>query len=221
MVHIYGLIDPITKELRYIGKSNNINKRIKEHLKYSVLKLTHKDHWLYKLRESLLIPEIMIIEEVPNHCWNEHEIFWIEYFRFIGCRLTNATLGGEGFSITKEMRKKIAEAQTGEKSVWFGRKHTEETKLKMSIANTGRVMSEETRLKISSRLTKIKSSTTQPLAFHTQPPRLPYTPSNEIKRIISEKLTGIKRSPESIAKRLETKRLKRLNFKPWSNIATL
>lgn len=57
--------------------------------------------------------------------------------------------GNHQGKMSDETKKKISELQRGEKSVWYGRRHTEETKEKLRIASTGRIKSEETRRKIS------------------------------------------------------------------------
>ena len=49
----------------------------------------------------------------------------------------------------EESKRKMSEAQTGEKNHWYGKHRSEETKKKISEANTGKHPSEETRKKIS------------------------------------------------------------------------
>lgn len=41
-VYIYTLEDPITSEIRYVGKANNMESRFKNHLNSSRDKNTHK-----------------------------------------------------------------------------------------------------------------------------------------------------------------------------------
>ena len=50
---------------------------------------------------------------------------------------------------SEESKKKISEANTGENNYWYGKHHSEETKKKISEANTGKHFSEEHRKKIS------------------------------------------------------------------------
>lgn len=50
MFVLYGLIDPDSKELRYVGYSSDYQERIKEHLLPSNLKYnTHKVAWIKNL----------------------------------------------------------------------------------------------------------------------------------------------------------------------------
>lgn len=84
------------------------------------------------------------------------EIRLIAYFRALGCKLTNMTDGGDrgpsslGIKRSDEYKRKIAQIRTG-------KKHTLETKLKISRTkvgnspgpNLGKVFSSETRKKMS------------------------------------------------------------------------
>lgn len=96
---IYGLVDPITHELRYIGKSVNGLSRPNEHTRPHKLKKlkTHCNFWIKSLIRKHTKPEIIILEESKskNELF-ELEKFWIEYFKSIGANLTNHTIGGEG-----------------------------------------------------------------------------------------------------------------------------
>lgn len=95
---VYGLIDPITNELRYIGKSYNVQRRLSEHLEPNQLKLkTHKARWINSLFKKGLKPTFIILENNLNQKnVNEAECFYIEYYKFLGARLTNGTIGGDG-----------------------------------------------------------------------------------------------------------------------------
>ncbi len=116
-MYIYGLFDPVTKELRYIGKTNNIKNRLRCHLGDKENNL--RTAWIKSLKSKNLKPSIFILEEVSDNEWTFWEQWYIEYFRYIGCRLTNMTAGGEKDGMT-------------------GRKHSEESKRKMSISHKGK-----------------------------------------------------------------------------------
>lgn len=115
---VYGLIDPITKELRYIGYSSNYLERYKEHLLPSNLKKkTHKAYWLTSLVKRSLTPQIIILEEAASEADAlEKEIELIAYYRYIGCSLTNGTLGGDGrygFVTSEDVKRKISASMKG------------------------------------------------------------------------------------------------------------
>jgi hypothetical protein len=100
---IYGLIDSVTQEMRYIGSSTKGLARPHEHLRPCAYEKSQRKVYRW-IRESLsagVIPGIVVIEFVPDemnliHC----ETGWIRYFRTIGCQLTNSTgrAGGTGMT---------------------------------------------------------------------------------------------------------------------------
>lgn len=118
MFCVYGLIDPNTKELKYIGYSSQYLERYKEHLLPSNLKhQTRKNVWLRRLLKNGFKPEIIILEEAESEINGlEKEIELIEYYKTIGCDLTNGTLGGDGrygFKTPNEVKEKIRLSMKG------------------------------------------------------------------------------------------------------------
>lgn len=98
---IYGLIDPKTGQLRYVGKTVSLLKRrLAEHIsdvrRGRVWIPRHK--WILSLLQDGLCPEIIEIETLPTEGWREAEMFWIECLRSQGCDLLNATAGGDGLT---------------------------------------------------------------------------------------------------------------------------
>jgi group I intron endonuclease len=125
---IYTISHPITEEIRYIGKANNIYKRIYKHI-YDVNKTTsHKNNWIKSLLKEDLRPVIKILDEVPIGEWESWEIYWIEQFKHWGFNLTNISLGGRGPN---------------------GHKHTKKTKNRMGKSRIGIPLSDEHKEKIS------------------------------------------------------------------------
>ena len=96
--NIYALIDPITNEIRYIGKANNPKERLKNHCNPARYRNTHKFNWIKKLRNLQKKPILKLIEEVDINNWKEREKYWITYYREKGCNLVNYSDGGEGTS---------------------------------------------------------------------------------------------------------------------------
>lgn len=104
---IYGLVDPESLLVRYVGRSVSGLKRPKQHFCESSLKL--KDHchcWIKSVINKGLIPKIIVIERFQNthdvdNKLNEAEKYWISFVREHG-KLTNMTDGGSGVSGYKQ-----------------------------------------------------------------------------------------------------------------------
>ena len=128
---IYTLSDPLTNQVRYVGKTKcTIQKRFNHHIDKSRNKpTTHRDNWIKSLLSKGLLPIIEIVEDDII----DYESFWINQFICWGFNLTNMTSGGEGRSSYKmpdSTKLKISLANKGNK-------HTEESKNKMSKSKTG------------------------------------------------------------------------------------
>ena len=97
ITYIYGLRDPISGEIRYIGKTNNLKKRLATHLHLAKSDVNrHKKHWLKKLKESGVKPEMVILEKVDSCEWEEAEKRWIAHGIENKWPITNLTEGGSG-----------------------------------------------------------------------------------------------------------------------------
>ena len=155
---IYGLVDPRTDAVRYIGKTKNGLKRPRMHGLPSRLKKdkTYKANWIREILTLGLTYTIRVLEEVPIADLCSAEQTWITFGLEAGWPLTNLTRGGEGLHghvFTAEHRAKISMANRGRKlteahrkaiSVQArGRKLTPEQRLKFT--NLGRTASAETR----------------------------------------------------------------------------
>lgn len=128
---IYGLTDPRTGALRYVGRSSSALKRPRE---------AHGrrcQNWVNSLKKQGLVPGILVIQEFDqtedvDGCLNAEERRWIAYYRSVGVRLTNLTDGGEkGRKIDESTRKRMRTAKLGEKNNFFGKRHDDSAKLKM------------------------------------------------------------------------------------------
>jgi group I intron endonuclease len=96
---VYGLCDPRTQELRYIGKSCTGLDRPKRHWRtqQELSRKSIKTSWVKSVLKDNFEPEVVVIEEYSTReAMADGERFWIEYFRFIGANLTNMTPGGDG-----------------------------------------------------------------------------------------------------------------------------
>lgn len=140
---IYGLIDPRTNELKYIGQTSRVlYGRFIEHLKYDN-KVSKKSFWIKKLKSLFLCPEIVLINTVNTiEESNTEEVFWISYFKFIGCHLLNAGIGGlsnAGCKRTEETKKNQSIRTKGIVRKPAGWKQTDEAKRKLSLARMGNI----------------------------------------------------------------------------------
>lgn len=159
---IYGLWDPRDSRLRYIGKTNDPNTRLKHHLSAARLKAKRKNrlwHWIRSLLDEGLKPELEVLVEVPFGEWESEEKAWIAECRENGLDLVNLTDGGIGFKggvLPPEAREKISKASSSHKMTeeqrkacsernpwrgkdgWMkGKKFTEEHKRKISESHLG------------------------------------------------------------------------------------
>lgn len=129
-VIIYGVIDPVTNECRYVGKTVDLKNRIRKHLYTSRVQcVNHKDYWIRSVVNKGVDPIFIELEVVPKGVgWEEYERFWISYLKVLGARLCNHTSGGGGLSghVQSEETKRRRALN------WVGRKHSEESKRKMS-----------------------------------------------------------------------------------------
>lgn len=124
MITIYTLKDPITNEVRYIGKTKRklVDRMYSHTSNYKLEKeKSYKNSWIKSLKNKNLKPIIEELDLVEENNWEFWEQFYINLFRSWGFKLTNMTKGGEGSSGGKGC---------------LGYKHTEEAKKRISIANS-------------------------------------------------------------------------------------
>jgi hypothetical protein len=115
--YIYALRDPVTGEVRYVGKADDPVYRLRQHLKPGNLAAeeTYKTHWLRLLVAQGLKPSLEVLEQVPKEQWEDAERRWIAHFLALGAPLTNSNDGGGGmFNPSEETRQKIGEARRQE-----------------------------------------------------------------------------------------------------------
>lgn len=94
---IYGLVDPRTKLVRYVGKSSSGLTRPRSHLCPSNLAhRTYSARWIKSLLALGLRYEIVVLETPHKEILSDTERWWIAYGRASGWPLTNLTDGGEG-----------------------------------------------------------------------------------------------------------------------------
>ena len=122
--YIYGLADPETGLVRYVGKSVNLPSRYAEHLRAG--DRSYRANWIRSLDKRGLVPSLVIIDVVEEGAdWQERERYWIAFYRAAGNKLTNGTSGGEGLKDpTLETLRRLSESHKG-------KVHSEEQRKKM------------------------------------------------------------------------------------------
>lgn len=183
VVFIYALLDPETMEVRYIGKTYNLNKRFREHC--NSLRPSHKTSWIQSIKRLGKLPLLEVIECIDDpheQHWQSREVFWIEWFIKEGYRLTNLDGGGlSGTRPSAESRAKMSAKRRGiqkpshirailsesnRKRIWsdvsreklrqsnLGKTMKPETIKKIVASMKGKTHSKETKLKQSESLKK-------------------------------------------------------------------
>ncbi|AGE59547.1 GIY-YIG catalytic domain-containing endonuclease [Acanthocystis turfacea Chlorella virus OR0704.3] len=160
----YIYIQKFSNDMMYAGLTIDLKRRMKE---YKILKGSNKHH-TRALKKYINTIQIAFTQ-CPNYLLDAVEIFVIAFFDLTNpTKGYNKTTGGRnGYRLSKYTRMKMSVAHLGEKnhmfgkhgelSTWYGRKHSEETRSKMSKSMTGKTCSEETRAKISDALSGEKS----------------------------------------------------------------
>ena len=118
---IYGLANPITRNVRYIGRSSTGIERPRRHWKNENILNDglYVHNWCKKMLNLGFEPAVIIFEEFEeaadiNEKLNSAEMKWISYYKIRGARLTNLTDGGEGCLNPSEFtREKMRDTKLG------------------------------------------------------------------------------------------------------------
>lgn len=184
--YVYGLINPKTNRLFYIGKGSG--NRCKQHLtdKSSYASNKRLNGYIRNLIKENKTPEIIKFHENLNE--NIAYLYEESLIQFYGRKgidefgiLLNILESGRppnfsgeehpwwGRKHSDESKKKMSETKkemySMTKHPWIGRKHTEETKRKISAKKKGNtILTDETKRKISEKLKGRNQTKTQKLA---------------------------------------------------------
>lgn len=145
MIGIYRIYHKETGK-SYIGQSVDICKCIKEHFDWCNFTM-YIDRAIAKYGKDVFDWEILEICYEPN--LDFRECLWIDALGTLMPNGYNLKAGGANSRFSEATKKKMSEAQKGEKSYWYGKKRPLETRKRMSESHKGRIVSEETRRKIS------------------------------------------------------------------------
>jgi hypothetical protein len=94
-VYIYGLVDPRTDVVMYIGKTVDIKNRLRQHRKPRAdQRMTRVKSWAISLKSKGLEPSMVILEACTEDSWKDREIFHIQDHRSKNDKLLNMADGG-------------------------------------------------------------------------------------------------------------------------------
>ncbi len=89
---IYGLLDPETKEIRYVGRTEGSLRRCRERILAAAADggATRLHCWCRRVTHKGLEPDIILLQVLPGGSdLTEAEAYWIHYWRGLGARLYN------------------------------------------------------------------------------------------------------------------------------------
>jgi group I intron endonuclease len=186
MFIIYTLKDPLTNEIRYVGKTVNIKRRLYLHIAEAKTSKTYKAKWINKLLNSGTRPILEILDVIYDNNWDFWEEYWILQMKSWGFNLCNLTNGGDGVKTwSEEMRHNMSKIKKGCK-VWNKDiPMTDITKHKISKAKTGTVSGFKNK-KHTDEFKKTKSKEMSDYYKENHHPRLGVKHSDESKKLMSE-----------------------------------
>ena len=94
ITYIYYLQDPTNGDIRYVGKTTDLKRRLKDHIKRSLKYKFHSATWIKSLSDKGVLPIIVEIERIFDDSWKDREKYWIQFYRE-KYDLTNILDGGQ------------------------------------------------------------------------------------------------------------------------------
>lgn len=121
-ITIYGLLDPRTAKVRYVGKTNDPKRRLSQHIKgRDDQRMTPVRTWVKALARRGIEPRMIEIELCEPAQWEDRERYWIRYFRDGGHDILNMADGGNQPHCAVEVRRENGRrsAAVREKGLWL------------------------------------------------------------------------------------------------------
>jgi group I intron endonuclease len=136
IVKIYTLSHPLTKEIRYVGKTvESLEERLRKHILRK--DNTYKSKWIASLKKENLVPKIELLDLCSLNDWHWIEKYWISQFKCWNFKLTNICEGGrgsDGLKHSTDSKEKIGKWHKGKQ--WrLGAVLTNKTKNKIRLGN--------------------------------------------------------------------------------------
>lgn len=123
MIYIYGLIDPRTHEICYVGQSVHYLTRYRQHL--ADTRDTSKVQWIAELRQSELEPWLVVLDTAQDRIGaNQKEEWWIVFARHMQWRSVNSTYPtgsqvGIPHHLSEQLRVAKEEAKRAANRAWL------------------------------------------------------------------------------------------------------
>lgn len=83
--YIYGLVDPGKNEVRYVGRTKDPAKRLRDHCNRKCGWVMWQ--WVVSIRPEK--PRMIILEECSEEQAEDREHFWINVYKAVGANLLN------------------------------------------------------------------------------------------------------------------------------------
>lgn len=152
---VYILKDPRSLDVRYVGQTNSLKRRLQQHICKANKndRPTQSSCWIKSLINLGTAPLMEVLKEFQSseEC-SAFEIEMISLFKAKGCRLTNATDGGEGqwgMVHSEKTKTKIREKVASSAMARRGIKRSSEIRGRISEAKKGKALSEDHKRKLS------------------------------------------------------------------------
>ena len=215
MIGIYKITSPTGRI--YIGQSIDIEKRrrmyVNNHCKQQ--QKLHASLCKYGFNEH----DFEVIEECHWDLLNEREEYWIEFYETFNSDIgMNLSSGGLNKRVSEETKLKISIGNKGKKKPWLGKLNKTreynfsiERRNHISISNTGRKNSDETKLKMSNSALK-RSARSEDTKFKMSESAKLKIFTNEHRRKILESRLNSERTGKTVVNRLTGEEYKNLTY---------
>lgn len=144
-IFIYALIDPVTEEIRYVGKTHNLKARYGKHFNSCNNTKTRNANWIKSLLKRGIKPIMEVIHECDESNWSFWEQHYISLYKSWNLRLNNHTAGGEGSYGYKHRPEIILKLKSikklhhsiPENNPMFGKHHSKDSTKIMAVRKIG------------------------------------------------------------------------------------